>query len=451
MARVIKIRKGLDIRLSGSAEKIFNVVEKSATFAIKPIDFPGLIPKLAVHPGDNVLAGSVLFFDKQLPQIKFCSPVSGKVRSVERGERRRILEVIIEADPDIQYVDFKSTKPSGMSRDEIITKLLDSGLWPMIRQRPYAIIARPGKIPRDIFISGFDTAPLAPDMDLAVKGNGEDFQEGINALKKLTEGAIHLSLNADYPADDTFTKAKDVELHYFHGPHPAGNPGIQIHHINPVNKGEITWYLGPQEVIMIGRLFRKGIYDALKIIALTGSEVKRPVYYKVISGTSIEPMVKNNVNPGNHRYISGNVLTGTTIKNNGYLGFYDNQITVIPEGDHFEFLGWALPGFKKFSTSRTFLSWLSPGRKYSVDTNYNGSQRAYVMTGEYEKVLPMKIYPVHLIKAILAEDIERMENLGIYEVAEEDFALCEYVCTSKIEVQEIVRQGIELMIKEVES
>jgi Na+-transporting NADH:ubiquinone oxidoreductase subunit A len=351
----------------------------------------------------------------------------------------------------MQYVDFKPSKPSDMSRDEIITKLLDSGLWPMIRQRPYAIIARPGKVPRDIFISGFDTAPLAPDMDLVVKGNGEDFQEGIDVLKKLTGGTIHLSLNADYPADDTFTKARNVELHYFHGPHPAGNPGIQIHHINPVNKGEIIWYIGPQEVIIIGRLFRKGIYDAQKVVSLTGSEVKKPVYYKVISGASVEPMVKNNVNPGNHRYISGNVLTGTAIKNNGYLGFYDNQITVIPEGDHFEFLGWALPGFKKFSVSRTFLSWLSPGRKYSVDTNYNGSQRAFVMTGEYDKVLPMKIYPVHLIKAILAEDIERMENLGIYEVAEEDFALCEYVCTSKIEVQEIVRQGIELMIKEVES
>jgi Na+-transporting NADH:ubiquinone oxidoreductase subunit A len=451
MVRVIKIRKGLDIRLSGSAEKIFNVVEKSGTFAVKPIDFPGLTPKLAVHPGDTVLAGSVLFFDKQLPDIKFCSPVSGKVRSVERGERRRILEVVIETGPDMQYVDFKPARPSDLSRDEIIRKLIDSGLWPMLRQRPYAIIARPGKIPRDIFISGFDTAPLAPDIDLVVKGNGEDFQEGIDVLKKLTDGGIHISLNADYPADEVFAKARNVESHYFHGPHPAGNPGIQIHHINPVSKGEVVWYIGPQEVIIIGRLFRKGIYDALKVIALTGSEVKKPVYYKVISGASIEPMVKNNVKPGNHRFISGNALTGTGIKSNGHIGFYDNQVTVIPEGDHYEFLGWAIPGFKKFSASRTFLSWLSPDRKYSADTNYNGSQRAFVMTGEYEKVFPMKIYPVHLLKAILAEDIERMENLGIYEVAEEDFALCEYVCTSKIEVQEIVRQGIELMIKEVES
>ena len=406
MARVIKIRRGLDIRLSGSAEKIYNVVEKSGTYAVKPTDFPGLIPKLAVHPGDAVMAGSVLFFDKLIPEIKFCSPVSGTVKSVERGERRRILEVVVETGKDMQYIDFKPAKPSDLNRDEIVNKLLGSGLWPMIRQRPYAIIARPGKVPRDIFISGFDTAPLAPDMDLAVKGNNEDFQVGVDVLSRLTNGTINLSLNADYPADEAFAKAKNVEFHYFHGPHPAGNPGIQIHHIHPVNKGEVVWYIGPQEVIMIGRLFRKGIYDALKVIALTGSEVIRPVYFKMISGASIEPIVRNNVTPGNHRYISGNVLTGSGITGTGHLGFYDSQVTVIPEGDHFEFLGWATPGIKKFSNSRTFLSWMVPGRQYRVDTNYNGSQRAFVMTGEYEKVLPMNIYPVHLLKAILAEDIE---------------------------------------------
>jgi Na+-transporting NADH:ubiquinone oxidoreductase subunit A len=451
MPRVIKIRRGLDIRLSGSAEKIYNVAEKSSTYAVKPPDFPGLIPKMAVHPGDPVKAGSVLFFDKQLPEIKFCSPVSGTVKSVERGERRRIMEVVVEADRDLQYIDFKPAKSSDMNRDEIIQKLLDSGLWPTIRQRPYAIIARPGKRPRDIFISGFDTAPLAPDMDFMVKGKNEDFQTGLDVLAKLTDGEIHLSLEDDYPADSVFAKAKNVQLYYFNGPHPTGNPGVQIHHIKPVNKGEVVWYVGPQEVIMIGRLFRKGVYDALKVIALTGSEIKRPVYYKLISGASIEHLISNNVTPGNHRYISGNVLSGSRITSTGHLGFYDNQVTVIPEGDHFEFIGWATPGFQKFSASRTFLSWLFPGRKYKVDTNYNGSQRAFVMSGEYEKVLPMNIFPVHLLKAILADDIERMENLGIYEIAEEDFALCEYVCTSKIEVQALVRQGIELMIKEVES
>lgn len=451
MPKIIKIRKGLDIKLSGSAEKIYNVAEKSTTYAVKPPDFQGLVPKLAVHPGDPVKAGSILFFDKQVPDIKFSSPVSGVVKSVERGERRRIMEVVIEAGKDMQYIDFKPARPSDLNRDDIVRTLLDSGLWPVIRQRPYAIIARPDKLPRDIFISGFDTAPLAPDMDFIVKGNNEDFQIGVDVLAKLTDGKVHLSLNSDYPADDVFAKAKNIEFHYFRGPHPAGNPGIQIHHIKPVNKGEVVWYVGPQEVIMIGRLFRKGIYDALKVIALTGSEIRRPVYYKLISGASIESLIRNNVTQGNHRYISGNVLTGSKISATGHLGFYDHQFTVIPEGDHYEFLGWAMPGLKKYSTSRTFLTWLTPGKKYRADTNINGSQRAFVMSGEYEKVLPMNIYPVHLLKAILAEDIEKMENLGIYEIAEEDFSLCEYLCTSKMEVQALVRQGIDLMIKEVET
>jgi Na+-transporting NADH:ubiquinone oxidoreductase subunit A len=450
MPKVIKIRRGLDIRLLGAAEKIYISAEKSRTYAIKPPDFHGLVPKLSVKSGDQVMAGTSLFYNKYKPDIKFSSPVSGVVKSVERGERRRILEVVIEADHKIQYIDFKATNPSDLSREEIIKKLLDSGLWPMIRQRPYAIIADPEKQPRDIFISGFDTAPLAPDMDFVVKGNGKDFQMGIDALYKLTEGDIHLSLNGNYPADEVFSKAKNIKFHYFTGPHPAGNPGIQIHHIRPVNKGEVVWYIQPQEVIMIGRLFRKGVYDALKVIALTGSEIRKPLYYKLISGASIEPLVKDNVTPGNHRYISGNVLTGSKITKTGHLGFYDNQITVIPEGDKFEVLGWASPGFNKFSHSRTFMSWLVPGKKYRLDTNLHGGRRSFVMSGEYEKVLPMDIYPVHLLKAILVEDIDRMENLGIYEIAEEDLALCEYVCTSKTEVQSMIRKGIELMIREVE-
>jgi len=450
MSKVIKIRRGLDIRISGAAEKIYISAEKSRTYAVKPPDFPGLVPKLNVKPGDQVMAGTSLFYNKYKPDIRFSSPVSGVVKSINRGERRRILEVVIEANHKIQYIDFKAANPSDLSREEIIKKLLDSGLWPMIRQRPYAIIADPEKQPRDIFISGFDTAPLAPDMDFVVKGNREDFQTGIDALYKLTEGDIHLSLNGKYPADEVFSKAKNVRFHYFTGPHPAGNPGIQIHHIRPVNKGEVVWYIQPPEVIMIGRLFRKGIYDALKVIALTGSEIRKPLYYKLISGASIEPLVKDNVTPGHHRYISGNVLTGSKITKTGYLGFYDNQITVIPEGDKFKLLGWATPGFNKFSHSRTFMSWLAPGTKYRIDTNLHGGRRSFVMSGEYEKVLPMDIYPVHLLKAILVEDIDRMENLGIYEIAEDDLALCEYVCTSKTEVQSIIRKGIELMIREVE-
>ncbi len=450
MSKVIKIKKGLNIQIQGTAEKIYLTPERSETYAVKPPDFPRLMPKLAVKVGHKVKAGTILFFDKYKPDIKFASPVSGEVTAVNRGERRRILEVVIKPNETIEYEKFKEVDPKNISREEITQKILSSGLWPLIRQRPYAIIADPDKKPKAIFISGFDTAPLAPDLDFVVKGYEEDFQVGINVLKKLTTGKIHIVLNAEYPAAKTFTESQGVEFHHFKGPHPAGNVGIQIHHIDPVNKGDVVWYLQPQGIIILGRLFKDGIYDARKIIALTGSEVKKRAYYKIITGASIEPLVKNNVEEGNLRYISGNVLTGTKITKIGHIGFYDNQVSVIPEGNYFEFLGWALPGFNKYSSSRSYWSWLNSKKKYKIDTNLKGGKRALVISGEYEKVLPMDIYPVHLLKAILVEDIDLMEKLGIYEVAEEDFALCEFICTSKINVQSIVRQGFELMIREME-
>jgi Na+-transporting NADH:ubiquinone oxidoreductase subunit A len=450
MSKVIKIRKGLDIKLKGTAEKIISQAEPASSFATKPIDFQGVTPKLAARPDDKVKAGSVLFFDKLRPEIKFTSPVSGVVKAVNRGERRRILEVVVEPDGKDEYVDFGSGDPNTLSREEVKQKILDSGLWPSIRQRPYAVIARPDSQPKAIFISGFDTSPLGPDMDFIVKGQNKSFQTGIDALKKLTSGDVHLSLNSAYPPSDVFTGANGVSFHHFKGPHPAGLPGIQIHHIDPVNKGDVVWYVNPQEVIMIGRLFEKGIYDAMKIIALTGSEVKKPVYYKILAGSSIEAMVTGNVNNGNLRYISGNPLTGTKINKIGYLGYYDNQLTVLPEGDHYEMFGWILPGIKKFSISHSFPSWMTPRKEYRIDTNLKGGVRPFVLTGEYEKVLPMDIYPMQLLKAILVDDFEKMENLGIYEVGEEEFALCEFICPSKIEIQSIIRQGIDLMIKELE-
>ncbi len=450
MSKVIKIRKGLDIKLKGTAEKIIAQAEPATSYATKPTDFPGITPKLAARPEDKVKAGSVLFFDKLRPEIKFTSPVSGIVKAVNRGERRRILEVVVDSDGKYESIDFKSGDPNGMSREEVQQKILDAGLWPAIRQRPYAIIARPGIVPKAIFISGFDTSPLAPDMDFIVKGQNRSFQTGINALKKLTTGEVHLSLNAAYPPSDVFTGAKGLSLHYFKGPHPAGLPGIQIHHIDPVNKGDTVWYVNPQEVIIIGRLFETGKYDATRIIALTGSELKKPRYYKVIGGTSIETLMAGNINGGNLRYISGNALTGAKINKIGYLGYYDNQLTILPEGDHYEMFGWMTPGIKKFSISHSFPTWISQGKRYRIDTNLKGGVRPFVLTGEYEKVLPMKLYPMQLLKAILVDDIEKMEALGIYEIGEEDFALCEFVCSSKIEVQSIIRQGIELMIKELE-
>jgi Na+-transporting NADH:ubiquinone oxidoreductase subunit A len=450
MSKVIKIKKGLDIKLKGAAEKIISNVQPSSTFAVKPTDFPGVVPKLLVRPGDKVKAGTILFFDKVHPEVKFASPVSGEVKAVNRGQRRRIMEVVVEADGKNEYEEFGAADPGKLDREQIIEKIQNAGLWPSIRQRPYAVIARLPEEPKAIFISGFNTGPLAPDIDFMVKGNNSAFQTGINALNKLTKGEVHISLQAGYPADELFTQANGVSLHYFKGPHPAGNPGIQIHHVDPVNKDEVVWYLQPQEVILIGRLFEQGIYDATRVIAVAGSEVLKPRYFKVLSGTSIEPYVLDNVNRGELRYISGNALTGSRINKIGYLGYYDSQVTVLPEGNYYEMFGWILPGFKKLSVSRSFPSWLTPGREYKVDTNLKGGERPFVVTGEYEKVLPMNIYPMHLLKAILVDDIEKMEQLGIYEVAEEDFALCEFVCPSKTEIQSIIRQGIDLMIKELE-
>lgn len=451
MPKVIKIRKGLNIPISGEAEKVFTRAEQAEVYAVKPIDFPGLTPKLTVKEGDKVKAGSPLFFDKYHPEIMFSSPVSGEVNLIKRGERRKILEVIVTPDSNQVFEDFGKESPADLSREKVVDKMLKAGVWPMIKQRPYSVIANPNDNPRDIFISAFDTSPLSPDIDFAVKDEAESFQAGIDALKKLTKGNVHLNLNADYPPSNVFAKVKGVVFNYFSGPHPSGNVGIQIHHVKPINKGEVVWVVNPMDVIIIGRLFLKGIYDSTKVIALAGSEVLKPRYVILKSGASITNLVKDNLAqvPNKLRFISGNVLTGTKISENGFLGFYDNMITVIPEGNHYEFMGWAAPNFNKFSMSRTFFSWLMPSKKFNLHTNLQGGERAYVVTGQYEKVLPMDIYPVHLIKAILAKDIDKMENLGIYEVAEEDFALCEYVCTSKTEVQAIVREGIELMIKEL--
>ncbi len=450
MSEVIKIKRGLDIPLKGAAEKIMVKADMADTFAVKPIDFQGIRPKLVAKPGAKVKAGTPIFFDKFQPDVQFTSPVSGEVIDVVRGERRKILEIVVKADGQQSYEEFKKGDPNNLSKDAIIEQLQKSGLWAAIRQRPYNITARATETPRDIFISAFDSAPLAPDMDFIMQEEKQHFQIGIDALSKLTEGQIHLGVNAAYPPAAAFTEAKGVQIHAFKGPHPAGNVGVQINKIAPVNKGEVVWTIKPHHVVAIGRLFEQGIYDVSKIVALTGSEVDAPKYYKLIDGSSISPMVKDNIKTDvKHRYISGNALTGKKISSDGYLGFFDNQVTVIPEGDYFEFFGWAAPGFKKFSATRAFLSSFLPKRKHRLDTNLHGGERAYVMTGEYEKVCPLDIYPQQLIKAIMIEDIDLMEKLGIYEVVEEDFALCEYVCTSKTEVQKILRQGLDLMHKEM--
>jgi Na+-transporting NADH:ubiquinone oxidoreductase subunit A len=355
-------------------------------------------------------------------------------------------EIRIKSGDKPEFEDFGKSDPAKTSREEITEKLLKSGAWPMIRQRPYSIIADPAATPKAIYVSGFDTAPLAPDSSMIVKESASDFQAGIDILAKLAGTPVKLGLPG---GKSDFPKVSNTDITYFEGPHPAGNVGIQIHHTNPINKGEIVWVVNLQDVIIIGRLFTKGIYDTSVIIPLCGSEVKNPKYFKTYKGASVRAFAKGNLTDGNIRLISGNVLTGSRIKTDGYLGFYHNQFTVIPEGNYYEFFGWALPGLNKFSFSKSFFSWLSPSRKFRLDTNFHGAERAYVMTGQYEKVFPMDIYPMQLIKACLAENIEQMENLGIYEVDEEDFALVEYIDTSKTEVQHIIRKGLDLLRKEM--
>lgn len=449
MPKVYKIRKGLTINLAGKAEKFFGKTNPSELYALKPGDFHGLVPKLEVKEGTTVKAGTTLFVDKNQPEVRFTSPVSGRVVSVNRGERRVILEVVVKADGANEYETFRVGDPLQMSREEIIENLLLSGLWPAIRQRPYNVVAHPMDTPKSVFVSAFDTAPLAPDYDFLVQGAEADFQTGINALSRLTAGKVHVNVTDEYPASPAFTRVQQAQTNYFRGPHPSGNVSVQIQRLDPINKGEKIWVVGPQDVITIGRLFSKGIYDASKLVALTGSEVIQPRYYKIISGASIRSLVDGNVQPTPQRFISGNPLTGTRVAHSGFLGFYDAQVTVLPEGDHYEFLGWALPGFGKYSFSRSFWSWLSPDRSYRIDTNLHGGHRAFVLTGIYESVFPFNIYPMQLLKAILAEDVDQMERLGIYEVVEEDFALCEFVCPSKTEMQVLVRKGLDLMKQEM--
>lgn len=451
MSKVIKIKKGLDIRLKGGAEKVCVTSEQARLFAVKPPDFVGLTPKMLVKPEQEVKAGTPLFFDKYHPEVLFTSPVSGIVKEIVRGERRRILEVVIEAGEKQVFESFPDAAPSSMEAGEVKAILLRSGLWPAIVQRPYGITADPQAKPKAIFISGFDSAPLAPDYDFILKDQDKSFAAGIEALKKLTDGKLHLSLRSGYPVASAFADLPGVEYHYFTGPHPAGNVGIQINHIDPMNKGDVVWTVNPQLVNIIGRLFTEGRLNTEMVVALAGSKVAKPKYYRTKIGVSVSSIIKGALAEGElpPRIISGNVLTGTKITANGFLGFYDSLISVIPEGDYYEMFGWAMPGLKKFSNTRAFFSWLSPGKQWDIDTNLKGGKRAFVMTGEYEKVLPMDILPVHLLKAILVEDIDKMEQLGIYEVLEEDLALCEFVCTTKNEVQEILRKGLDLMRKEM--
>ena len=463
MANVIKIKKGLDIKLKGKPLERLLSGDISTSYAIVPDNYNGITPKVIARVGDKVKAGTVLVIDKNYNEIKIVSPVSGEVIAVNRGEKRKILSIVVKPDGEKMFEDFGKKKVSALSEAEIKDAILNAGLWPFIKQRPYDIVARPNEEPRDIFVSAFYSAPLAPNFDYIVKGQEDDFQTGLDALAKLTKGTLYVGLrkgsavkiansNNNPKANDSIA---NIEVHEVEGPHPAGNVGIQINRIKPINKGDVAWTVRPDDVILIGRLFNKGKADFTRLVAITGSEVEETGYIKATAGCKIDSLIEDRkIIAGNYHYriISGNVLTGTKVSYEDYLGFYDNQITVIPDGDdRHEFFGWASLGFDKFTVGNTFVSsylgFLK--REYVIDARLKGGRRAMIMSNEYDKVFPMDIFPEYLLKAIITFDIDKMENLGIYEVAPEDFALCEVVDTSKIEIQKIVRNGLDLLYKEM--
>ena len=450
MSKVIKIKKGLDIKLVGEAEKNVVALPVGERYAVSPLGFEGVVPKLLVAEGDKVLAGSALFYDKAHPEVMFTSPVSGTVSAIRRGEKRKLLAIEVTADAQQSYKPF-NINLAKISREELVAALLESGLWASIIQRPYGIIADAKDTPKAIFVSGFDSAPLAPDMNVALKDDVEALKAGFAALKVLCPN-VHLGLRAG--EQSILEGIEGVEKHYFKGVHPAGNVGVQIHHIDPINKGEKVWTVGIQNVAIIGRLVLGGKVDMTKTYAVCGSQVAHPQYVKAMVGASLVQVlmpcrIKPQSGGSKFRLIEGNVLTGKKATANDYMGLYSSQVTVIPEGGELELIGWLAPRLHKLSVSRTYFSWLMPKKQYNLSTGVNGGERPFVVTGLYEKYLPMDIYPMYLFKAIMAGDIEKMENLGIYEIVEEDVALCEFVDPSKQNLQALVRDGINLMIKEM--
>ena len=448
MHRVVKISKGLNINLKGAPVAEFTSVAPAKFYALMPSDFTRITPKVVVKPEDKVKAGDPLFFDKENPELQFVSPVSGTVVAVNRGERRRVLSVVVESDGKFESVEYKAKDILSLSADEVKADLLKAGLFAFIRQRPYDVIAAPGDTPRAIYVSAFDSKPLAVDFEIALKGNEEDFQTGLDALSRIAP--VHLGLCACQKSV-ALNVAKNVTTTIFKGPHPAGNVGVQINKTAPVNKGEIVWTIGAEEVIFIGRLFNRGKIDFTRTVALVGSEVKNPSYSKMVLGAQISGLINGRLEEKYElRIIDGNVLTGKKTTADGYLGAFSNEITVIPEiMGGAEMLGWIAPRFSMLSTSRSYFSWLMPSRKYTVDARIKGGERHMIMSNEYDKVFPMDIYPEYLIKAIITGNIDKMEQLGIYEVAPEDFALCEFVDSSKLELQRIVREGLDKLRAEM--
>ncbi len=447
MSKDIRIKKGLDIKLVGKAKQTTSELSLGSVFAIKPSDFHGITPKILVKEGSEVKAGQALFYNKSDERMLFSSPVSGKISEIVRGERRKVLEIKITADSTQTFEDFGKKDVVTMSDEEVKNHLLASGCWAFVKQRPYDVVANPNQEPKAIFVSGHNSAPLAADYDYTLKGKETELQTALTALTKLTSGKVHVSVGS---SNSPLATAKGVDIHKVFGPHPVGNVSTQIAQVNPINKGEVVWVVTPQDLVVMGELFLTGKFNAKRTIALTGSKITEPHYVTAMAGANIGDLIKGNLERDNVRVISGNVLTGLQVSEDGFLGYYDNQITAIPEGNDYEFFGWNKPIFNKISTSRALtFSWLNPKKKYDLNTNTNGEHRAFVVTGSYEEVFPLDIYPMQLLKACMYKDLDEMEGLGAYEIAPEDFALTEFICVSKQPHQKIIREGLDLMREEI--
>ncbi|BDD05903.1 Na(+)-translocating NADH-quinone reductase subunit A [Aureibacter tunicatorum] len=450
MSKTIKLKRGFDIRLKGVAEQKVASVAQPEVFALKPLDFVGIQrPKVTVKEGETVKAGTPILFDKKNEQVLYTAPVSGEVVEIKRGLKRRVEEIKILADKEIQYETFNAYSSSELgkaSREQLQEQLLKSGAWPHIIQRPYGVVAKPSDTARDIFISGFDSNPLAADIDFILKDDKKYLQAGIDVISKFTSGKVYLGLNGK-KASQLFSDVSGVEKYSFQGPHPAGNVGVQIHNVKPVNKDEVVWTISPYGLVQIGKVFLEGKYDASKVVAVAGSEVKTAQYYKTYSGACIKNFLKDNLLEEHVRCVSGSPLTGSRIEKDGFIGFYDNSVAVIPEGDEYELFGWALPTTNKLSFHKALglLSFVNPHKEFRLNTNIRGEERAFVQSGVLERVVPMDVLPTYLLKAVMAQDFENMEALGIYEVIEEDLALCEFVDVSKHKVQAILREGLDLL------
>ena len=446
MINLIETHKGLDIQLAGKALEKKTKLGVVSDYALVPDDFTGIVPKVVVKEGDHVLAGDPLFVNKNFPEVRFASPVSGIVEAVVRGDRRKVLCVKVKADDSQEYRDFGSKNVDSLDGNGVRSLLLEAGLFGYINQLPYAVSTTPDTTPKAIFVSAFRDMPLAGDFDFEVKGQETDFQTGITALSKIAQVNVGISSKSQ---NETLRNLKDATVTAWQGPCPAANVGVHVNHLCPVNKGEVVWTVDPVAVIFIGRLLNTGKVDLRRTIAVAGSEVVEPHYVDALVGTPLKAILEGNVRDGAVRIINGNPLTGRKDSLDGYLGAHTSEVTVIPEGDDAdEMLGWIMPRLGHFSANRSYFSWLLGKRDYKLDARVKGGKRNMIMSGEYDKVLPMDIYGEYLIKAIIAGDIDKQEQLGIYEVAPEDFAVAEFVDSSKLELQSLVRKGLDTLRKE---